>query len=274
MKKVLLTLAAFAAFSAVNAQQTYNYFDPADCDADGWLWFDTQDKLDKYCGWDSSFKIQLLTTTYEDSEGLYPEPELNGTMPGYDKEGVAGTAGTKTGAIVIPRATTYGAKNGGGFMMWLPDLAEFSVFMSCEGSLYQPCLQGGEGWIERVDFQTVKGYARPFTKLTSDCQYQWNNLQNFENANSGFKLLSPAGTKVTAALMDDQTSDILIQGIKVFTYTKTSYPEGGSGVGEINVDDANAPVEFFNMQGMKVSGNEPGMYIRRQGSKTAKVIVK
>lgn len=47
----------------------------------------------------------------------------------------------------------------------------------------------------------------------------------------------------------------------------------GSGVTEIS-DDENAPVEFFNLQGVKVNGNEPGLYIRRQGSKATKIIVK
>lgn len=271
MKKFLLTLAALSTLAA-NAQQTFNYFDPKDCDADGWLWFDSQAKLDKYCGWNSQFKIQLLTASYE-VDGSFAEPTLDGTIPGYNKEGVAGAAGTKAGAIVIPRGKTYGSKDGGGIAMMLPDLAEFSVFMSSEGPLYQPCLQGGPGWIERVDYQTVKGFARPFTKLTSDCQYQWNNLQNFENANTGFKFLSPKGEKVTAALIDDMTSDILIQGIKVFTYTQTDYPQSGSAVDEIETDQ-NAPVEYFNLQGMKVSGDMPGIYVRRQGSKVSKVIVK
>lgn len=272
MKKFLLTLAALGVITAASAQQTYNYFDPKDCDADGWLWFDSQAKLEKYCGWDSQFKIQLLTASYE-VDGNFAEPTLDGTIPGYDKEGVAGADGTKTGALVIPRANTYGSKDGGGFAMMLPDLAEFSVFMSSEGSLYQPCLEGGKGWIERIDYMIVKGFARPFTKLTSDCQYQWNNLQNYERTEPTFKLQSTAGNKVTAAIIDDQTSDILIQGIKVFTYTQTDYPQDGAAVAEIEADE-NAPVEFFNLQGMKVSGDEPGIYVRRQGSKVSKVIVK
>lgn len=38
--------------------------------------------------------------------------------------------------------------------------------------------------------------------------------------------------------------------------------------------DANAPVEFYNLQGVRVSGNEPGLYIRRQGTNVTKVLVK
>jgi len=34
-------------------------------------------------------------------------------------------------------------------------------------------------------------------------------------------------------------------------------------------DDANAPVEYFNLQGLKVNGDEPGIYIPFvQGAKT------
>lgn len=47
----------------------------------------------------------------------------------------------------------------------------------------------------------------------------------------------------------------------------------GSAVNEIEAAD-NAEAEFFNLQGIKVSGNEPGLYIRRQGNKTTKVLVK
>ena len=47
----------------------------------------------------------------------------------------------------------------------------------------------------------------------------------------------------------------------------------GSGVADVEAD-SNAPVEFYNLQGVKVSGEEPGLYIRRQGSKVSKVIVK
>ncbi len=47
----------------------------------------------------------------------------------------------------------------------------------------------------------------------------------------------------------------------------------GSAVEEIEAID-DSKIEYFNLQGVKVSGNEPGIYIRRQGNKTSKVIVK
>ncbi len=48
-----------------------------------------------------------------------------------------------------------------------------------------------------------------------------------------------------------------------------------SAVNEIEGVDENAPVEYYNLQGMKVNGElTPGIYVRRQGGKTVKVLVK
>lgn len=47
-----------------------------------------------------------------------------------------------------------------------------------------------------------------------------------------------------------------------------------SGVAEIDGEDANAPVEYYNLQGVKVSGDAPGIYVRRQGKNVTKVVVK
>ena len=67
-----------------------------------------------------------------------------------------------------------------------------------------------------------------------------------------------------------------------------SYPEGdvtlsavftveGSAIDSVISDaDANAPAEFYNLQGVKVGASNlaPGVYVVRQGSKTYKVLVK
>lgn len=47
-----------------------------------------------------------------------------------------------------------------------------------------------------------------------------------------------------------------------------------SAVTEIEGADSEEEVVYYNLQGVKVSGSEPGVYIRRQGNKITKVIVK
>ena len=49
-----------------------------------------------------------------------------------------------------------------------------------------------------------------------------------------------------------------------------------AGIESVGVDNADAPVEYFNIQGMQVSADNltPGLYIKRQGTETTKVLVK
>jgi len=47
-----------------------------------------------------------------------------------------------------------------------------------------------------------------------------------------------------------------------------------TGVTSIAVDASDAPVEYFNLQGVRVNNPENGLFIRRQGNKTTKIILK
>lgn len=49
-----------------------------------------------------------------------------------------------------------------------------------------------------------------------------------------------------------------------------------NGVEDITLDDANAPVEYFNLQGVKVGADNlaPGIYVRRQGRTVSKIVVR
>jgi hypothetical protein len=66
--------------------------------------------------------------------------------------------------------------------------------------------------------------------------------------------------------------------IKDWTWVTTYiYPNSlKSGVEDITVDDSNAPVEVFNLNGVRMnSENLPaGLYIRRQGRNVSKVVIR
>ena len=71
----------------------------------------------------------------------------------------------------------------------------------------------------------------------------------------------------------DQTADLPF--VPNAFYTKEG--QGGiiSGVDGINtVDDDNAEVEYYNLQGVRVADPTPGIYIVRRGRKTAKVVIR
>jgi hypothetical protein len=67
---------------------------------------------------------------------------------------------------------------------------------------------------------------------------------------------------------DDTLFHVTLQDI-------TTLRKGFSAVSDIIADsDENAPVEYFNLQGVRVSNPENGLYIRRQGSKASKILIK
>lgn len=57
---------------------------------------------------------------------------------------------------------------------------------------------------------------------------------------------------------------------KITVYKNLS---GDSGVAEITIDE-NAPVEYYNLQGIRVENPTTGLYIKRQGKVATKVLVK
>ena len=57
--------------------------------------------------------------------------------------------------------------------------------------------------------------------------------------------------------------------------TRVSYipKDNGTGVKNIEVSDENAPVEYYNLQGLKVKEPSKGIYIKKQGNKVEKIVV-
>ena len=98
---------------------------------------------------------------------------------------------------------------------------------------------------------------------------------HFGNGNWG----NTAGyNKVVHQLSGDNHSTLKIwalvpyQGIGMWKFEGKK----GSGVENIVVDDENAPVEYYNMQGVRMTDENlaPGLYIKRQGKKATKVVIR
>lgn len=55
-----------------------------------------------------------------------------------------------------------------------------------------------------------------------------------------------------------------------------TFSKGNSGVDEIVTDlnNSNAPIEYYNLQGLRIANPDKGIYIRRQGTTISKVIIK
>lgn len=147
-----------------------------------------------------------------------------------------------------------------------------------------------------ADKQTV--YVQGIvTEVTTPWSTQYNNVTyNIVDDGSNdvlvvFRGKWGAGVTPTADKNPEVGARVIVHGdILIYTDSKTgaqtkevntgneivSYEAPGSfdGVEDIVADDANAPVEYYNLQGVRVANPENGLYIRVQGKKATKVLVR
>jgi hypothetical protein len=83
-------------------------------------------------------------------------------------------------------------------------------------------------------------------------------------------ILGEKNEGITAAYIkaDDSATSNTVVNFKSLTLTKEA--AGVEGIAA----DSNAPVEYFNLQGIRVDNPENGLFIRRQGNSVSKVLVK
>jgi hypothetical protein len=70
-------------------------------------------------------------------------------------------------------------------------------------------------------------------------------------------------------------STVLIESYIYISFTiqlPDSYKRGATSISNIAID-ANAPIEYFNLQGVRVNNPANGLFIRRQGNKSQKVVL-
>lgn len=304
MKRFLLLCAAVVAMTGAKAQTTYNWFDAADCDANGWLWFDTQAKIDKYCGYTSDYKIQMQSATFENADGQYEDTYADPDVAGYDEAGNTGTDDCYDGAIVLAAGTKSIGNtepDGGGILMWLPDCAQVDMMLSTAHAHICVGLKAIMGsWGERVDCAPVKGYMKMglFSKpLFSGHQYEWKNIQELANENAPYTTWkSEQGKKVTCYLGNSINDPILIHGIRVKTYTAPagvgSIADGDNALGlhcsgKTILASENANIKVYAADGALAAEGEgtelqlnslgAGVYVARAtsaaGNATVKVIL-
>lgn len=86
----------------------------------------------------------------------------------------------------------------------------------------------------------------------------------------------PATTHKYVVLRTSKASNtsygIKVRDFKV--YATTALPSIETGVETIVSDSENAPVEYYNLNGIRVNNPENGIFIRRQGSNVSKVIIR
>lgn len=264
---------------ALAENPVYNYFQTADCDADGWIWFDSAAKLSKYCGFQTkkkSFKVQLEPATWQyDNDGNSYEPTTSATVKGYNSKGEEGGEGSRTGGIILPIGDdVFGNSTpsnlGGAIMMHLPDCAEVSLYVSSKSQGIYMWAFGSDGQARSADCYTLGGFNRTgiFDDRMPNSPYggYWLNLEKYEskkwdssgNVVATVSLMGAPGEAKTLYICNlSEEHDLIVHGMKVMTYTQTNQD---SGVSEL--EDAAVDAPLYNIYGQKVDDFYRGIVIK------------
>ena len=277
MKKIVtLAMLAVATMSA-SAQETFNLFSPADCDADGWLWLNTQEKIDRYVGKinedaytvDPNGKvIQLAFANINpDYTETYADPEAYGVdTQGYTilDEGVNKDECIK-GAIVLAPASAMMATNGGCLVLNLPSCATIDLMLSSEARMLGRTLMlsstngidndnstGENPWTG--DTKSIYAKASVLGSLHGAGQWKWEGVESLNNGFNNditFKSESP----VYFALQNCHKYAIYVHAIRITTPKQETV-----GIQETitNKQERNA---YYNLAGQRMTSPVKGINI-------------
>ena len=193
-----------------------------------------------------SAKLRLVCTQNKSDRGMniYAYPAVvdeDNANWNSEKDNVAA-------ALATEPIATYSVNGAGGCAMW--DNGKFS-----------DDYKNVEKWANEID---LTDYLKANPK-------DLNIMLGRVKATNG-NAMKIATKEATDNVSGDYTFTAADQLPKLFiTYSKK---EGGNtGVDDVTVNDENAPVEYYNLQGVRVENPAPGqLYIKRQGSKATKVL--
>lgn len=253
MKKFIYTLTcALACAFNVHAQE-YNLFPASDVDADGWLWFDTQEKIDKYVGIcdEENYKVdpngKPIQLIYANIYPYYTQSTADPYWMGAGEGGEIGAAGYRTGALIIAAASSSMNANGGGFVVLMPSCTTYSICLSREGSTYVRMMASKDVNTSFTNYDVISAsYATVFKPLFRGGIYTWTGIETLDNGNENAYTLK--GNEPIYAYFQSLTADpIYIHGIRVMTPTNST----------VGIKEATTSTTHIFFEGKRVVLNEP-----------------
>ena len=118
-----------------------------------------------------------------------------------------------------------------------------------------------------VDINTIVAYPMTMQGSSSNA-FDFDYAGNLYSVTSGAELM--AVFAVPDAVMGENTCATPAK--KEYTVSFSQADIEATSIQDINAD-ANAPVEYYNLQGVKVDNPSNGIFIKKQGNKTAKVVL-
>lgn len=233
MKKFYFMMALILCAMSATAQN-YNLFSASDIDKDGWLWFDTQAKVEKYVGIcdeenykadPNGKKIQMI---YADQVPAYPQTTVDPDAIGYGKGGELKAEGYKKGAIILPAASAIGATNGGGILIMMPSCSELSINVSCEGKVTCRLLSSADINATFGNYGVRQAYILGFKNFAGAGNTTVKGLESLTSGNDEITIKSDK--PVYAYFQNTTKGEVYIHGIRVITTTKNE--DGGEATPE------------------------------------------
>ncbi len=296
MKKIVTTVCcAFACLCGAHAQ--YNMF--SDVDENGWLWFDSQEKIDKYVGIcnEDEYKVdpngKPIQLVYANIFNTYPDAEVDPYMEGFGTDGELGGPGFRTGAIIAPGASSQMGENGGGIVVCMPSCSTFSMCLSYDGSALVRMLGTTDVNTSFPEYTVVSAkYMTVFKPLfrASQNPYKWEGIETLDSGNEPYFKLKSDGP-IYAFFQNGTKYPMLIHGIKVTTPTNTlAVTDLTAEKNDIIFDGQEvrliekAQMQVYGMDGrlhaseftnrMNVATYPKGLYIVKAGDSVKKISVR
>ncbi len=152
----------------------------------------------------------------------------------------------------------------GGMNSWTEEVADLDAkwrFETTDGVVYTFVCEGETAIEPGIEFKVAAA--------------NWSGI-NYSTEDVVFLDGEPmeASYNVNGNMTVDETFEGTIKLDLVNGLNKTAeltFTKASDGIADVTID-ANAPVEYFNLQGVRVNNPENGLFIARQGSKITKVI--
>ena len=249
MKKIISTLILGLACTIGVQAQEYNLF--YDVDADGWLWFDSQEKIDKYVGLcnEADNKIdpngKIIQMVPADIIPDYPPPMQT-------RSGKAPEKAVKSVRKVSAREHHHSCLIGHrkdrwrSFVVLMPSCSTFSICLSREGQTCVRMMASKNINTVFTNYDVISAkYALPgFSPLFRSGIFTWKNIETLDNNNGGYNLQST--TPIYAYFQSATADPIYIHGIRVTTPTNST----------VNIKETIAPKSRIFFEGNRVVLNE------------------
>ena len=278
MKK-LFTLAALAL--ALSAQAQKNLFPASDVDENGWLWFDTQEKIDKYVETISSLTYKMnpdgktvqiaganFTLTDEFGDQYYPQsvasPDSIGA--GNDEDHTIGGEGSRKGAIVLAASNAMMSNQGGWMVLNLPACATISICSSSEARMLMRTTSTDD-IAKTLDnyWLCVYGAQTVFRQWASAGCTIKEGIEKLNNSADHPDFTFVSDKPVVFALQNCHKYPVYIHGIKI------TVPGEDTGVTAVGTDNAQ-PAAYYTVGGVQTAAQSKGLYIEKRGNVTRKII--